>query len=140
MSRSGYCDDYDGEWALIRWRGAVASAIRGKHGQAFLREMLAALDALPAPRLIKDDLENDRGGVCAIGAVGRARGTPMAELDPEDSIAIGKAFGIARALAAEIEFINDEASAWEESDETRFIRVRQWILAQIKSKEARPDV
>lgn len=32
MSRCGYSDDYD-QWALIRWRGAVESAIRGKRGQ-----------------------------------------------------------------------------------------------------------
>lgn len=44
MSRSGYNDDCDG-WALIRWRGAVNSAINGKRGQAFLRELVAALDA-----------------------------------------------------------------------------------------------
>jgi hypothetical protein len=32
MSRSGYSDDIDSaddQWALIRWRGAVKSAIRG---------------------------------------------------------------------------------------------------------------
>jgi hypothetical protein len=46
MSRSGYSDDHS-EWDLIRWRGAVASAIRGKRGQAFLRELLVALDAMP---------------------------------------------------------------------------------------------
>jgi hypothetical protein len=37
MSRSGYSDDLE-NWSLIRWRGAVASAIRGRRGQAFLRE------------------------------------------------------------------------------------------------------
>ena len=46
MSRSGYGDDI-GQWDLIRWRGAVQSAMCGKRGQAFLKEMLAALDALP---------------------------------------------------------------------------------------------
>ena len=29
MSRSGYTDECDG-WELVRWRGAVNSAIRGK--------------------------------------------------------------------------------------------------------------
>jgi hypothetical protein len=50
MGRAGYSEDCDG-WALIRWRGAVTSAIRGKRGQAFLREMLDALDALPVKRI-----------------------------------------------------------------------------------------
>ena len=60
MSRSGY-DDYDGcenpEWALIRWRGAVHSALCGKRGQAFLREMALALDEMGEKRLIADELE-----------------------------------------------------------------------------------
>ena len=38
MSRSGYSDDLD-NWDLIRWRGQVSSAIRGKRGQGFLREL-----------------------------------------------------------------------------------------------------
>jgi hypothetical protein len=37
MSRSGYSDDYgdDEPWQLIMWRGAVASAFRGRRGQPF---------------------------------------------------------------------------------------------------------
>ena len=61
MSRSGYHDDCEG-WDLIR--GAVKSAIRGRRGQAFLKEMLAALDALPEKRLITEDLviDGENGG------------------------------------------------------------------------------
>lgn len=59
MSRSGYVDDMCDQWALIRYRGAVSSAIRGKRGQAFLREMLAALDAMPEKRLISGVLVFD---------------------------------------------------------------------------------
>jgi hypothetical protein len=43
-------------WSHIRWRGAVASAIRGGRGQAFLREMLAAMDAMPVKRLVANEL------------------------------------------------------------------------------------
>jgi len=43
MSRSGYVDNGDIEqWDLIRWRGAVASAIRGKRGEE-LRAKIAEL-------------------------------------------------------------------------------------------------
>ena len=35
MSRSGYSDGLD-EWAMIRWRGAVKSAIRGARGRAII--------------------------------------------------------------------------------------------------------
>lgn len=90
MSRSGYDDNID-QWNLIRWRGAVASAIRGKRGQAFLREMLAALDALPERKLIARKLES-RGEVCAIGAIGKARGVDMSNIDPEDHDTVAAKF------------------------------------------------
>ena len=128
MSRSGYSDDVDG-WALIRWRGAVRSAIRGKRGQTFLREMLAAFDALPIKRLIRNELANG-GDVCAIGAVGKASDVPMEAIDPEDYEAIATAFGISEAMAREIMFMNDE-DGWRETPEERFARMRAWIVSQI---------
>lgn len=138
MSRSGYSDDCDSNWELIKWRGAVASAIRGRRGQAFLREMLAALDSIPAKRLISHDLVNLQG-VCAFGAVGLSRGLEMPNVDPydwDDGVRNGMArlFGIAPALAAEIMFENDEAGSYwrEETPEHRWQRVRAWVEGQIK--------
>ena len=130
MSRSGYTDDMDDPWAHIMWRGAVASAIRGKRGQAFLREMLAALDALPEKRLIEEELAH-AGEVCAIGAVGKAGNVPMESIDPEDYGAIAAAFGIAEAMAREIMFMNDEGTMRREAPEERFARMREWIVSQI---------
>lgn len=46
MSRHGYSCDIDDNWALIRWRGAVNSALKGARGQQLLRDIIAALDAL----------------------------------------------------------------------------------------------
>lgn len=138
MSRSGYCDDWDGEqWDLIRWRGAVKSAIRGARGQAFLKEMLAAFDALPEPKLIANELQ-EGGAVCAIGAVGRARGISMAELDPYDRETVADVFGIANALAAEITYENDEGNCYNESPERRFARMRAWVESQITKAEPKP--
>jgi hypothetical protein len=57
MSRSGYCDDLDDPLALGRWRAQVRSATRGKRGQKLLRDMLAALDAMPEKRLVSGVLE-----------------------------------------------------------------------------------
>lgn len=108
MSRSGYSDDCDDNWALIRWRGAVNSAIRGKRGQAVLRELLAALDALPEQRLAADSLVTADGEFCTLGALGRARGLDMNTIDPDDREAVASAFGVAEALAAEIMYLNDE--------------------------------
>ncbi len=128
MSRSGYSDDCE---HLAMWRGQVASAIRGKRGQAFLREMLEALDALPEKRLIADNLIDSGGGVCAIGSVGLRRGVDMSTLDPQDQETIAHKFGIARQLAAEIAYENDEAG-WNDTPEKRFERVRAWVIDQIK--------
>lgn len=127
MSRSGYIDDYDDEpWRLICWRGAVASAIRGKRGQKLLRELLAALDAMPVKRLITDEIKNSRGEVCALGAL-----DPTATSYEAEELA--KHFGIARALAAEIVYMNDEYD-WATAGETpeqRWARMRAWVEQQI---------
>lgn len=130
MSRSGYSDDCDDNWMLIRWRGAVNSAIKGKRGQQFLREMLAAMDALPERKLIAHRLEAD-GAVCAIGTVGKARGLDMSNIDPEDREVVADAFGVSPALAAEITYMNDEWSWSTETPEARFERMRKWVADQI---------
>lgn len=107
MSRSGYSHDCD-NWDLIRWRGAVASAIRGKRGQALLREIAAALDAMPVKELVANELEAD-GSYCTLGVVGAARGIELSKIDPDDRETVAGQFGIAEALAAEIMYENDEA-------------------------------
>lgn len=108
MSRSGYSDDGD-QWDLIRWRGAVKAAIRGKRGQQTLREIAAALDALPQKELAAESLVTADGEYCTLGALGRARGIDMTPIDPEDRESVAQTFGIAGALAAEIMYLNDEA-------------------------------
>ena len=124
MSRSGYMDDVD-QWDLIRWRGQVASAIRGKRGQAFLLEMWKAMQALPEPKLIANELEVD-GAVCAIGAVGKARGIDMSNIDPENYEAVAATFGIPRQLAQEIMFMNDEAGG-NIQPRLCFDEMKKWI-------------
>lgn len=130
MSRSGYVDEMDDQWQLIRWRGAVASAMRGRRGQAFLNEMLAALDALPEKKLIADELEAADGAVCAIGAVGKARDVDMKDVDPEDREKVAALFSIPHALACEIVYTNDECFS-RETPEQRFVSMRAWIKQAI---------
>jgi thiamine monophosphate kinase len=136
MSRSGYTEDCDEQISWINWRGAVKSAIRGKRGQAFLYEMLQAMAALPERKLIAGELEKE-GCVCAIGAVGKARGLDMSQLDPEDYTTVAGKFGIAEALAQEIVHLNDEIYH-RESDEERFERMRRWIESNIFDGPAIP--
>ena len=133
MSRSGYIDDIDDPLQLGRWRGAVRSAMYGRRGQAFLKEMLGAMDALPAKRLITKELEIDsgmpfhRGDVCALGSVGKARGLDMSKLDPFEQEGVAAQFGIAHAMACEIMYWNDEGSHRRETPEQRFDRMHKWI-------------
>lgn len=139
MSRANYSDGDDNpDYPLALWRGAVQSAIRGRRGQAFLKELLAALDAMPIKRLIVDDLIRD-GEVCALGAVGVSRGMAMGHLDPHaEAEPIAEAFGIAPCMVREIEFENDEGAYYSETPEQRFDRVRRWVISEIIGYQANP--
>lgn len=132
MSRSGYSEDLEQWWDLIRWRGQVASAIRGKRGQKLLVDLLAALEALPDKRLIAYDLQDGDGEVCALGALGKARGlNMMGVIDPEEPEQVAAAFDIAPQLAQEIAWENDEAYG-SETPEHRYERMKAWVVKQIK--------
>ncbi|MBQ1763251.1 MAG: hypothetical protein IIZ92_10175 [Aquincola sp.] len=113
MSRSGFTDsDECDQWAMIRWRGAVTSSIRGARGQAFLRELAAAMDAMPEKVLIANAAVAD-GAVCTLGVVAQARGLDLQRLDVAmedwDWDHIGKELGISPSLAREVMYENDEA-------------------------------
>lgn len=125
MSRSGYSDDCWGS-ELYLWRGAVDRALRGARGQHFLRKLRAALDAMPAKRLIADVIADGAGEVCALGSV-----DPKAHVSPDDRYAVAKHFGIAPAMAAEIAYENDEGCYGAETPEQRWTRMRAWVERQI---------
>jgi len=129
MSRSNYTDDLD-SWALIRWRGAVSAAIRGKRGQKLLKEMLDALDTLPEKKLITEALVKE-GQCCALGALGLKQGIDLADLDPYDYRAVAKTFDSARALIQEIVYENDEGGLRRETPEQRWSRMRTWVAENI---------
>ena len=150
MSRSGYTDGYDDDqWSFIMWRGAVTSALRGRRGQRFLRELLAALDALPVKRLaanllvVPDVITCSHWGlhevesVCTLGAVGRQRGINMSNIDPEDYDTVSNIFGIATAMAREIVYENDEIYGARETPENRFTRVHAWATSKIRKSNGR---
>lgn len=140
MSRSGYSDDCDG-WALIRWRGAVNSAIKGKRGQQTLREIRDALDAMPVKELAADSLVSADGQFCALGALGAARGMPLEHLEPDDPEGVAEKFGIATAMVREIVYENDECGPWlpypqKETSAARWRRMRAWVASNIIQKDS----
>ena len=118
MSRSGYTDDFDDPLAHGRWRQAVRRSIEGKRGQALLRELVEALDAMPDKRLYQGSFATADGEFCTLGVLGAKRGTKMEDLGDEDecdTYTVGQRFGIAPAMAAEIMYLNDEfaVSMWK---------------------------
>lgn len=131
MSRSGYSDDYDDSRGLAMWRGQVASAIRGKRGQAFLRELINALDAMPVKRLIKGEFWN--GEACALGVVALGRGNidPIS-VEPHEYDRLAELFGVAHQLIQEIEFENDEAT-WRITPEQRWQHMHDWAAKSLRS-------
>jgi hypothetical protein len=145
MSRSGYSDDYGGG-ALNLWRANVDRAIAGKRGQAFLREMAAALDAMPVKELVAEDIVRDSEHVCAMGAVALARKLDVSEIDESDPETVAATFGIARVLACEIAYENDEYrplhqrsedGSWkrppDETTSERWQRMRRWVDANLRA-------
>jgi hypothetical protein len=132
MSRAGYSDLDDWDWDLIRYRGQVASAIRGSRGQKLLTDLLAALDAMPDKALVSEELETESGEVCALGCLGKARGMEMAAIDPEDPDLVATAFDIAPQLAREIAYENDEGW-YSETPAQRWERMRKWVAANIRT-------
>lgn len=105
MSRSGYTDDCDN---LGLWRGAVERSIRGKRGQTALRELAAAMDAMPNKTLAAESLVTADGEFCTLGVLGQVRGIDMEFIDPEDWDSVAAKFNLAPAMVREIVYENDE--------------------------------
>lgn len=87
MSRIPENDDYDEDQQRRHnlWRGNAKRELKGKRGQEFLRELLAALEALPDKRLIEGEVAKD-GAVCALGSLALKRRVDAGE-DPAAVVA-----------------------------------------------------
>lgn len=143
MSRSGYTDDCWG-FDLIMYRGAVDKAIAGKDGQAFLMEMIEAMDALEKKELVPNSFVSG-DGVCALGSVALRRGLDTSKIDVENDDVSWKAadlFKISPKLAAEIMYMNDErggryvGNEWRAEDPAqRWARIREWAVSCLKPVE-----
>ena len=159
MSRAGYSDDCD-ILVLGRWRGQVASAIRGKRGQAFLRRLIEALDAMEDKALYAvggDDglfAEYDTCHPCAMGALAlHLEMKDPLNIDGTDHEHTAGKFNIAHQLMREVEFENDECGMglqvpnpdWREgmpaymrtmwgpeTPEERWRRMRAWCARNLK--------
>jgi hypothetical protein len=129
MSRHGYSDECEN---VAMWRGVIASASRGKRGQAFFRALVEALDAMPDKRLIADELQTEDGEVCGLGCLARVRGLDLRGVDAEDWSKLGEIFDIASQLAQEVMFMNDAGTCGPWTPENRWRFVRDWAARQIR--------
>lgn len=127
--RSGYTED-GGDWAFIRWRGAVKSALNGKRGQEFIAEAACVLDALPTQRLAAGEFEEE-GEYCLLGAVAASRGMDVSSLDYEDADGLAVEFGVSAAMVREIMYENDNCVWSHDKDgdhgNQRWILMRDWV-------------
>ncbi len=133
-----------------RYEAAKRSTLRGRRGQAFLRELVAALDALPQPELSEGALGDQRTGcVCALGAVALAQGQSFADLAKDDGNGspdeAAEWYSISPTLANEIISANDD---WRDGNtvdvrRSRWRHVRAWAVRHLieapqREAEAQP--
>lgn len=129
MSRFGD-SDCDNNYYFL-WPSVIQRGIQGKRGQAFLTELVDALDALPTKELITGDLVLE-GNCCALGAVALSRGTDVSWVDPLDHRGVAKALGTLYTVANEVAYQNDEMGHVDETPAQRWVRVRKWAVEQIE--------
>mgnify|MGYP001617680037 CR=1 FL=1 len=132
-------------------------ALRGGRGQRILRELEAALIALPERRLIRGEFVTAAGEVCALGALalrrklatGRSVPVALAEIRQEfgsldeqnadvDCVDVGRALGIGEHIAWETIMQNDERREGcmpERQEgctpERRYEHVLTWVRAML---------
>lgn len=156
MSRINYSDEEDRPGQFALWDANCRRSIRGKDGQRELRELEAALLALPEKRLIHGALTDDDGGVCAIACYAKHKGVDITAFDPEDeSDEVGVAAGMPRLIAWKVVALNDIMldTVWEVAHgplnryeahykgglalirdmtpEERYEKVLEWVRAQL---------
>lgn len=131
-------DESDDPLDWGRYEAAKLSTLRGRRGQAFLRELVAALDALPQPELSEGALGDRRTGcVCALGAVALAQGDSFDDLakdngnwGPDEA---AEWYSISPTLANEIISANDD---WRDGNtvdvrRSRWRHVRSWAVSHL---------
>lgn len=156
--RINYIDEEDRPGQFALWDANCRRSIKGRVGQRELRELEAALLALPEKRLIHGSLKDDEGGVCAIGCYAKHKGIDLSKFDPEDeSDAVGVAAGMPRLVAWTVVALNDMTldtvwelahgplQRWEASymggiplirkmtPEERYEKVLAWVRAQLEA-------
>ena len=151
MSRSSYSEDFGDEFPgqIDLFRANVRRSFRSKIGQQRLRELHAALLALPKKELYPNifvEAHEDGPHVCALGAwmlakcdgdVTRASSviSKRWEIDDEEILQALQTFANwPKLVVYDTVWENDEGSAYwiKESPAARYERIVKWVEAQIR--------
>jgi hypothetical protein len=139
--RISYTDQeyFPGQFGL--WQGNCNRSLMGRGGQKSLRELEAALLALPDKRLVSGEFDNGED-VCAIGALARHRRI-VPKSDPESEMEeVGVECGMPRLVAWKVVEVNDtyfdfryeggERVAY--TPEERYSKVLEWVQLQLAQR------
>lgn len=130
--RIDYNDDESFPGQFHIWQANCERSLRGKAGQRELRELEAALLALPSKRLIHGSLTNEEGEVCAIACYAKHKGVDLSKFDPEyESDEVGIAAGMPRLVAWKVVEQNDIAADRRLTPEERYEKVLAWVREQL---------
>ena len=156
MTRHGYVDlaDLDHECEDEDCTGAcleidMQERLRSPEGQAMLRELLSALDAMPTRELYAELVQREDGSMCALGALAAKKGADLSwlrdedgqefeEITEEDTEMLAEQLGIPDDLACEVTYQNDDGGAPDETPAKRWERMRRWCVRNI-GEEAKAD-
>lgn len=145
-------EDHPNQGAL--WEANMERSLKGRKGQVALRELEAALLALPDERLIANDTVDTQGAVCSIAALAKYRGyegslelPQMAGLDDDWENESGDKFfdeyeyeeavenammkvagdlGVPRMVAFAIIYENDDCAWRDPTPEQRYEHMLKW--------------
>jgi hypothetical protein len=139
--RFNYSEDEDFPGQFELWQANCQRSLSGKIGQAALRDLLAALLALPSKRLIANELD-DGENVCAIGALARYKGLPARTVEDADTQDVGIECGMPRLVAWKVVELNDvefdykwaEGKRIEYTPEERYSAVLKWVQGALGRK------
>ncbi len=127
MSRISYSEDEDYPGQFDLWQANCRRSLRGKQGQEELKHLRDALLAMPDKRLILGALEDEEGGVCAIGAYAKHKGLDLSKFDPEeDTDEVGIAGGMPSLVAWKVVSVNDHELD-HLTPEDRYKGVLAWV-------------
>ena len=133
-------EQYPGHFYL--WQANCRRSRQGKKGQASLRELEAALLAMPDKRIHRDVLVEPSGETCAIGELmvhrkvsdGITREQAIAEcavLDPGDTLYHGVSVGLPRMVAWSVAVENDYER--NVTPEKRYADMLAWVRGNLHS-------